>query len=558
MPERIPSDIDIAREAKLEPISVIAGKAGFGEDDLIFYGRYKAKISESAMLKKSGKKGKLVLVTAINPTPAGEGKTTTTIGLGQALWGMGISSAIALREPSLGPVFGVKGGAAGGGYSQVVPMEDINLHFTGDIHAITAANNLLCAMIDNHIHQGNEQNIDPKRIVFRRCLDINDRALRNVVVGLGAPTDGVTRPDGFQITVASEVMAVFCLASDIFDLRKRLGNILIGYRYDKTPVFAKDIKAQGAMTVLLKEALQPNLVQTLEHSPAFIHGGPFANIAHGCNSVRATALAMDRFDYCVTEAGFGSDLGAEKFLDIKCRKMGVAPSCIVIVATVRALKYNGGAKVCDGAKEDLGALERGMCNLRRHIRNMKGFGVPVVVALNVFATDTEKEKLAVRNSCEQEGAAMEYSYAHAQGGKGTEALAKKVIEACNEPSCFTFTYDEKDSVENKINAVATKIYGADGVDFSAAAKASLEEIKALGMTDLPVCLAKTQYSLSDDPTLLGCPSGFRVTVKDLRLCAGAGFIVGYLGNILTMPGLPKKPSAETIDIDENANIVGLF
>lgn len=558
MSNKIPSDIDIAREAKMIPVEEVAKNAGFDADDLIFYGKYKAKISEAAMARKTGKNGKLILVTAINPTPAGEGKTTTTIGIGQALHLMGKNSAIALREPSLGPVFGVKGGAAGGGYSQVVPMEDINLHFTGDLHAITAANNLLCAMIDNHLQQGNVQNIDPKKVVFKRAMDMNDRALRNIVVGLGNPTDGVTRPDSFQITVASEVMAIFCLAKDLFDLRQRLGNILIAYRYDGSPVFARDIKANGAMTVLLKDAIQPNLVQTLENSPAFIHGGPFANIAHGCNSVRATALAMDKFDYCVTEAGFGSDLGAEKFLDIKCRKMGVAPSCIVLVATIRALKYNGGANVKDGAVENLDALEKGMCNLRKHIENMKGFGVPVVVALNVFATDTEAEKDAVRRACTDLGVEMEYSYAHAEGGKGTVALAQKVIEACEQPSNFRFTYDENDTIENKINAIATKIYGADGAVYMPAAKKSMEAIEKMGMANLPICLAKTQYSLSDNPTLLGRPTGFKVTVKDLRLCAGAGFIVGYLGDILTMPGLPKVPAAENIDINENGEVVGLF
>lgn len=551
------SDIDIAKSNEMLPVKEIAKKAGFTEDELIFYGKYKAKIDESAF-GKVNKHGRLVLVTAINPTPAGEGKTTTTVGLGQAFGKLGVNAAIALREPSLGPVFGVKGGAAGGGYSQVVPMQDINLHFTGDLHAVTAANNLLCAMIDNHIYQGNAQNIDPKQVIFKRAMDMNDRALRNIVVGLGKSTDGVTRPDGFQITVASEVMAVLCLADDIFDLRERLGNILIAYRYDKTPVFAKDIKANGAMTALLKEALQPNLVQTLEHTPCFIHGGPFANIAHGCNSVRATRLALERFDYCITEAGFGSDLGAEKFFDIKCRKMGVSPSCVVLVATVRALKYNGGADVKNGAEENLAALEKGMDNLRKHISNLKGFGIPVVVALNVFATDTDAEKNAVRKASEAEGAEFEFSYAHAKGGDGVTALAKKVIAASERESSLKFTYDVNDTVENKINAVATKIYGADGADFEPAAKQSLSAIVGMGMDKLPVCLAKTQYSLSDNPKLLGRPSGFRVTVRDLKLCSGAGFIVGYLGDILTMPGLPKVPAAESIDIDEKGEIVGLF
>ncbi|MBQ2916186.1 MAG: formate--tetrahydrofolate ligase [Clostridia bacterium] len=551
------SDIDIAKQAKMVPIKEIAENAGFTEDELVFYGKYKAKIDDSAY-GKVNKNGKLVLVTAINPTPAGEGKTTTTVGLGQAFHRLGVNAAIALREPSLGPVFGVKGGAAGGGYSQVVPMQDINLHFTGDLHAMTAANNLLCAMIDNHIYQGNAQNIDPKQIIFKRCLDMNDRALRNVVVGLGKLTDGTVRPDGFQITVASEVMAILCLAKDIFDLKERLGNILIAYRYDKTPVFAKDIKAHGAMTALLKEAIQPNLVQTLEQSPCLIHGGPFANIAHGCNSIRATKLCLERFDYCITEAGFGSDLGAEKFLNIKCRKMGASPSCIVLVATIRALKYNGGADVKKGAEENLEALEKGMDNLRKHISNLRGFGVPVVVALNVFATDTEAEKAAVRKATEEEGATFEYSYAHAEGGKGTEALAKKVIEACELESNFKFTYDENDTIENKVEAIAKTIYGADGVNFEPAAKASIEAIVKMGMDKLPICLAKTQYSLSDNPKLLCRPTGFRITVKDFKLCAGAGFIVGYLGDILTMPGLPKVPAAEMIDIDENGEIVGLF
>ncbi|PWM45913.1 MAG: formate--tetrahydrofolate ligase [Clostridiales bacterium] len=555
---KIPSDIEIAKNNVMKPISEIAKQAGFDEDDIVFYGKYKAKISEDALRKKTGKQGKLILVTAINPTPAGEGKTTTTVGLGQALHLMQKSSAIALREPSLGPVFGVKGGAAGGGYSQVVPMDDINLHFTGDLHAITAANNLLSAMIDNHLHQGNEQNINPKKIIFKRVLDINDRALRNVVVGMGNPADGIVRQDGFTITVASEIMAILCLASDLQDLRERLGNILIAFRHDDTPVFARDIKANGAMAALLKDALEPNLVQTLEHSPCFIHGGPFANIAHGCNSVRATQLALSHFDYCVTEAGFGSDLGAEKFLDIKCRRMGVSPSCIVLVATVRALKYNGGADVKNSSIENLEALEKGLVNLEKHIENMQSYNIPVVVAINVFATDTDAEKKLIEQACKRLGVPVAYSHAHANGGEGTVALAEEVLKACEKPANINFCYDEKDTIKNKINAIATKIYGADGVDYTPAAEQSLKKIEAIGFDKTPVCIAKTQYSLSDDPKKLGRPQNFRVTVKDFKPCTGAGFVVAYLGDILTMPGLPKVPAAEQIDLDENGEIVGLF
>lgn len=554
----IPSDIEISKAAELLPIKKVAETAGFAEEDLIYYGPYKAKISESAVKDKKGRNGKLILVTAINPTPLGEGKTTTTIGLGDALNLLGKKAAVALREPSLGPVFGLKGGATGGGYAQVVPMEDINLHFTGDFHAVTSANNLLCAMIDNHIYQGNAQNIDPKQIIFKRVLDMNDRALRNIVVGLGKPTDGIVRQDGFQITVASEVMAVLCLAEDLADLKKRLGNIHIANRYDGSPVYARDVKADGAMTVLLKDAILPNLVQTLGHTPCFIHGGPFANIAHGCNSVRATKLAVDRFDYCVTEAGFGSDLGAEKFLNIKCRKIGLSPNCIVLVATVRALKYNGGAAVKDSGTENLAALEKGLDNLRKHIENLRGFNIPVVVALNVFGTDTEAEKETVRRACRESGAEFECSYGYAEGGKGVVSLAEKVIKACEMPSELKFTYDLNDSIENKINAVAKTIYGADGVDFTAAARKTIAEIEALKSSDLPICVAKTQYSLSDDPKLLCRPKGFRITVRDLKLSSGAGFIVVYLGDILTMPGLPKTPAADNIDIDNDGKIVGLF
>ena len=553
-----PSDIEIAQHATMLPITQVAIHAGFTEEEIVPYGKYKAKISESAIRKSSFKNGKLVLVTAINPTPAGEGKTTTTVGIGDALCRIGKRAAIALREPSLGPVFGLKGGAAGGGYAQVVPMEDINLHFTGDLHAMTAANNLLCAMIDNHIHQGNMQKINPKRIVFNRVLDMNDRSLRNVVIGLGATADGVVRSDSFSITVASEVMAVMCLASDLDDLKKRLGNILIAYRYDKTPVFAKDIHAQGAMTALLKDALLPNLVQTLENTPCFIHGGPFANIAHGCNSIRATQLALSHFDYCITEAGFGSDLGAEKFLDIKCRKMGVSPSCIVIVATVRALKYNGGADVKKGAQEDVIALEKGLDNLRKHIENMQAFGIPVVVAINVFDTDTAAEKILIENACKELDVEVAYSYAHAKGGLGAIELAEKIISACETPALLKYAYDENDTIYNKIEAVATKIYGAEGVDYTQHAQQIIETIEKMGYDKLPICIAKTQYSLSDNPQLLCRPSGFNVTVRDVKVCTGAEFIVVYLGNIMTMPGLPKSPAAERIDVDENGNITGLF
>lgn len=553
-----PSDIEIAQHATMLPITQVAIHAGFTEEEIVPYGKYKAKISESAIRKSSSKNGKLVLVTAINPTPAGEGKTTTTVGIGDALCRIGKRAAIALREPSLGPVFGLKGGAAGGGYAQVVPMEDINLHFTGDLHAMTAANNLLCAMIDNHIHQGNMQKINPKRIVFNRVLDMNDRSLRNVVIGLGATADGVMRSDSFLITVASEVMAVMCLASDLDDLKKRLGNILIAYRYDKTPVFAKDIHAQGAMTALLKDALLPNLVQTLENTPCFIHGGPFANIAHGCNSIRATQLALSHFDYCITEAGFGSDLGAEKFLDIKCRKMGVSPSCIVIVATVRALKYNGGADVKKGAQEDAIALEKGLDNLRKHIENMQAFGIPVVVAINVFNTDTAAEKILIENACKDLDVEVAYSYAHAKGGLGAIELAEKIISACETPALLKYAYDENDTIYNKIEAVATKIYGAGGIDYTQQAQQTIETIEKMGYDKLPICIAKTQYSLSDNPQLLCRPSGFNVTVRDVKVCTGAEFIVVYLGNIMTMPGLPKSPAAERIDVDENGNITGLF
>ncbi len=555
------SDIEIARGAKMKPISEIASSLGVLDSELIPYGRYKAKIDDGFEVRMKDKPdGRLILVTAINPTPAGEGKTTTTIGLGQAMSKIGKNAIIALREPSLGPVFGVKGGAAGGGYSQVLPMEDINLHFTGDFHAITAANNLLCAMLDNHIQQGNLLNIDPRKVVITRCLDCNDRVLRNVVVGLGASKDGVPRQDSFIITVASEVMAILCLASDIKDLKKRLGNILIAYKYDNSPVFAKDIQAQGAMAALLKDALKPNLVQTIENTPALIHGGPFANIAHGCNSVRATKLALKLADYTITEAGFGADLGAEKFLDIKCRKAGLKPSCIVLVATVRALKYNGGVAKTELKGENLEALKAGAVNLQAHIENLSQYGVPVVVAINRFADDTDAELSLLESICREKGADFALSEVFAKGGDGGTALAEAVVAACEKPSDFKLLYSDELSVKEKLHTLATKIYGADGVKFDDAA---LKEYAAILAIDpeydrLPVCVAKTQYSLSDDPKLLGRPSGFSLNVRHIKLSAGAGFIVALTGDIMTMPGLPKAPAALNIDVDDDGNITGLF
>ena len=552
------SDIEIAQGAKMLPIKEVAASLNIAEEDLEFYGKYKAKLSEEYIAKMENEKnGKLILVTAINPTPAGEGKTTTTVGLGQAMPLIGKKAIIALREPSLGPVFGIKGGAAGGGYAQVVPMEDINLHFTGDMHAITAANNLLCALIDNHLQQGNVLGIDQRRILFKRCLDMNDRALRYVNVGLGGKVNGIPREDGFQITVASEVMAILCLCADAKDLKRRLGNILVAYTYDGKPVFARDLKAEGAMSALLLDAIKPNLVQTLENTPAIMHGGPFANIAHGCNSVRATKLGLKLADYCITEAGFGSDLGAEKFLDIKCRLAGLAPSAIVVVATVRALKYNGGVAKADLVNENVEALRKGIVNLGAHIENMKKYGVPVVVAINRFHTDSDAELKLIADYCEELGADFALSEVFAKGGEGGVELAKKVVEACEKPSNFAPIYDEKLSIKEKINAIATTIYGADGVNFTADAEKSIKEIEELGK-DMPVCIAKTQYSLSDNEKALGRPTGFTITVREVKISAGAGFIVALTGSIMTMPGLPKVPAANNIDVTEDGKILGLF
>ncbi|HIT88621.1 MAG TPA: formate--tetrahydrofolate ligase [Candidatus Coprocola pullicola] len=554
------TDLQIAQECTMEPIEKIAQKAGISKEYIECYGKYKAKISSSYYdTIKDRKDGKLVLVTAVNPTPAGEGKTTVTIGLTQALQKLGKNAIAALREPSLGPCMGIKGGAAGGGYAQVVPMEDINLHFTGDLHAITTANNLLSAMIDNHIQQGNACNIDTRRIVWKRALDMNDRALRQIVVGLGGKAHGVPREDGFQITVASEIMAIFCLAKDLQDLKEMLGKIIVGYTYDDKAVTAHDIGADGAMAALLKDAIEPNLVQTLENTPALIHGGPFANIAHGCNSVRATKTALKLADYVITEAGFGADLGAEKFFDIKCRKTGLKPDAVVLVATVRALKYNGGITKENLNAENLEALKKGFVNLEKHIENIQKFGVPVVVTLNHFVSDTQAEVDYVKQRCEAMGADFEVSHVWAEGGAGGEALAKKVLQTLQtKESHFHVLYEDDRTIEEKINKVCHEIYGAGTVNFTAAAKKTLEQIKKLGFEHFPVCMAKTQYSLSDDPNLLGRPEGFTVTVKEIRISAGAGFIVALLGDIMTMPGLPKKPAALNIDIDEKGNIVGLF
>ena len=552
------TDIEIAQGAKMLPIGEIAEKLSVDNDDLEFYGKYKAKFSEELFEKvKDRPDGKLILVTAINPTPAGEGKTTTSVGLGQAMPLIGKKAVIALREPSLGPVFGIKGGAAGGGYAQVVPMEDINLHFTGDMHAITAANNLLCALLDNHLQQGNSLGIDQRRIVFKRCLDMNDRALRFVNVGLGGKLNGIPREDGFQITVASEVMAILCLCSDLQDLKRRLGNILVAYTYSGEPVFARDLKAEGAMAALLKDAIKPNLVQTLENTPAIMHGGPFANIAHGCNSVRATKLALKLADYTITEAGFGSDLGAEKFMDIKCRLAGLAPSAVVLVATVRALKYNGGVAKADLAAENIDALNKGIVNLGAHIENMKKYGVPVVVAINRFGTDTDAELKVIADYCESLGADFALSEVFAKGGEGAVDLAKKVVAACEKESHFSPIYDANLSIKEKINAIAKTIYGADGVAFTAEAEKNIKEIEALA-EGMPVCIAKTQYSLSDNDKALGRPTGFTVTVREVKISAGAGFVVALTGSIMTMPGLPKVPAANNIDISEYGKIVGLF
>ena len=554
------TDIEIAQEAVMQPIKEVAASYGIGEDDLELYGKYKAKLSDELWEKVKGRPdGKLVLVTAINPTPAGEGKTTTTVGLADAMRRIGKNTLVALREPSLGPVFGIKGGAAGGGYAQVVPMEDINLHFTGDMHAITAANNLLCAMLDNHMQQGNVLGIDPRRIVFTRVMDMNDRALRNITIGLGGKVNGVPREDAFQITVASEIMAIFCLANDLKQLKEMLGRIIVGYTYDDEPVTAKMIGADGAMTVLLKDALQPNVVQTLENTLAIIHGGPFANIAHGCNSVMATKTAMKIADYVVTEAGFGADLGAEKFFDIKCRKAGLKPDAVVLVATVRALKYNGGVPKADLSNENLDALAKGFVNLEKHIENIQKYGVPVVVTLNHFVADTDAEVAYVKERCESMGATFAVAKVWANGGEGGKALAEKVLETLEtKESKFHFLYEDELNIVEKVNKVCKEIYGAGTVNFSAAAKKTLAQIDKLGFHDFPVCIAKTQYSLSDDPKVLGRPEGFEVTVKEIRISAGAGFIVVLLGDVMTMPGLPKKPAALNIDIDDNGNVVGLF
>ena len=553
------SDIEIAQQASLLPIKNVAAQIGIAEDELEFYGKYKAKLSDELSARvKDNPDGKLILVTAINPTPAGEGKTTTTAGLGQAMAKIGKKAIIALREPSLGPVFGIKGGAAGGGYAQVLPMEDINLHFTGDMHAITAANNLCCAMLDNHIQQGNALGIDQRRILIKRCLDMNDRALRNVVIGLGGKVNGVPREDHFIITVASEVMAILCLAADIDDLKCRLGNILVAYNYSGEPVYARDLQADGAMTALLKDAIKPNLVQTLEGTPAVMHGGPFANIAHGCNSVRATKLALKLADYCITEAGFGSDLGAEKFLDIKCRFANLKPSAIVLVATCRALKYNGGVPKAEVSNENLDALKKGIVNLGVHIENMRKYGVPVVVAINQFGTDTEAELKYIENYCIENGADFALSNVFGKGGDGGVELAKKVVEACDKPSDFSPIYDINLTVKEKIESIAEKIYGAAKVNYTTAAEKAIAEVQKLGADKLPVCIAKTQYSLSDNPALLGAPKDFEITVRNVSLSNGAGFTVVYTGDIMTMPGLPKAPAAHNIDVNSDGKITGLF
>ena len=553
------TDIEIAQSCTMQPITDIAKVAGVDEEYLELYGKYKAKVDYKLLKEVQQPDGKLILVTAINPTPAGEGKTTTTVGLADGLKKLGKNVMVALREPSLGPVFGVKGGAAGGGYAQVVPMEDINLHFTGDFHAIGAANNLLAAMLDNHIQQGNSLGIDVKKIVWKRCVDMNDRQLRNVVNGLGGRMQGVPREDGFDITVASEVMAVLCLASSITDLKERLGRMVVAYTYDGAPVTAHDLKAEGAMAALLKDALKPNLVQTLEGTPAFIHGGPFANIAHGCNSVMATRIAMRLGDYAVTEAGFGADLGAEKFLDIKCRLAGLKPSAVVVVATVRALKNHGGVPKAELNNENLEALEKGLPNLLQHVDNIKNvYGLPCVVAINAFPTDTAAELKLVEEKCRELGVNVALSEVWAKGGEGGVALAEEVLRLCEEENNFSFAYDTEDSIEAKLNAIATKIYHADGVALTAGARKQMKELEALGFDKLPICMAKTQYSFSDDASLLGAPKGFTITVRNLKVSAGAGFLVALTGDIMTMPGLPKVPAAERIDVDEDGKITGLF
>ena len=553
------SDIEIAQSAKMLPIKEIAAKIGLSEDEIEYYGKYKAKVDNNVIKAKQAENGKLILVTAINPTPAGEGKTTVSVGLGDSLSALGKNTVIALREPSLGPVFGIKGGAAGGGYAQVVPMEDINLHFTGDMHAIGAANNLLAAMLDNHIQQGNALDIDVKNITWKRCVDMNDRQLRNIIDGMGGRMNGVPREDGFDITVASEIMAILCLATDITDLKNRIKSIIVGYNRSGEPVTAGDLNAQGAMTALLKDAIKPNLVQTIEHTPVFIHGGPFANIAHGCNSVIATKAALKFGDYVVTEAGFGGDLGAEKFLDIKCRAAGINPSAVVIVATVRALKSHGGVPKAELHAENLDALEKGLPNLYKHIENMtKVYGLPCVVAINRFPTDTEAELKLVEDKCKELNVNVALCEVWAKGSEGGKALAQEVIRLVEQPNNFSYSYPDELSIKDKINAIATRVYGADGVDYTKNAEQQIAKLTELGFNKCPVCIAKTQYSLSDDPSKLGRPTGFRITVRNIKISAGAGFIVALTGDIMTMPGLPKVPSAEKIDVDENGVISGLF
>ncbi len=554
------SDIEIAQATKLEPIKDVAAKLNLTEDDLELYGKYKAKLSDECMDRVSGNPdGKLILVTAINPTPAGEGKTTTSVGLGEAFGKLGVKACLALREPSLGPCFGMKGGAAGGGNAQVVPMEDLNLHFTGDFHAITTANNLLAAMLDNHIQQGNELGIDPRQVVWKRCLDMNDRNLRNIVVGLGAKADGMVREDHFIITVASEIMAILCLADDMADLKKRLGRIVIAYNFSGEPVTADDIGATGSMAALLKDALKPNMIQTLEHTPALVHGGPFANIAHGCNSVRATKMAMKLADYTVTEAGFGADLGAEKFFDIKCNMAGLKPDCVVLVATVRALKYNGGVPKDELSNENLDALKAGICNLEKHIENLQKYDVPIVVTLNAFTADTDREVEYVKSFCEERGCTFALSKVWELGGEGGIELANAVIDTINnKPSGFKPLYDNSLSIKDKIEKVATEIYGAKDVAYSAQALRAIDKITDMGFGDMPVCMAKTQYSLSDDPKVLGRPTDYTINIREVYVSAGAGFVVAITGQIMTMPGLPKKPAALNIDVTDDGVITGLF
>ncbi len=553
------TDIEISQNAKMKPILEISNELGIKDDEIINYGKYKAKLDDCLFKRLKNKKdGKLILVTAINPTPAGEGKTTTTIGLGQAMAKLNKNAIITLREPSLGPVFGIKGGAAGGGYSQVLPMEDINLHFTGDMHAITSANNLLCAMIDNHIYQGNSLKIDVRRVLIKRCIDMNDRQLRNTVSGLGGKINGVPREDGFIITVASEVMAILCLAQDLEDLKRRLGNILVAYSLENKPIYARDLKAEGSMTALLKDAIKPNLVQTLENTPAIVHGGPFANIAHGCNSVRATKLSMKLADYCITEAGFGSDLGAEKFFDIKCRIANLKPSAVVLVCTIKALKYNGGVIKENLTVENMNALKKGIVNLEAHIDNIKKFKVPVVVSLNKFSTDTKNEIDYVKKYCENLDVDFAISETFEKGGNGGIELAKKTINACEKTSNFEVLYSDNISIEKKIQKVAKEIYGANEVIYTDNAKKSIKELQKLNCEKFPICIAKTQYSLSDNPALLGKPENFNITVRDIKIANGAGFIIVYTGNIMTMPGLPKIPAAEKIDINKDGAIEGLF